>query len=171
MNGKNHALICSRVRSPVITTQGSMSHSVKERAWTMWDFQTFVSHEIIICLLSHKGITVPNFLASVRNIHSHSSYACEVCTICLAVCVAQKLWSRFQRTCIYLCPTLCNPMDYIACQASLAMGFHTQEILEWVVISSSKGIFLIQLVSSAGRFLTIEPPGKLSISVICVKGC
>ena len=34
----------------------------------------------------------------------------------------------------------------------------------------------IQLVSSAspasaGRFLTIEPPGKPSISVICVKGC
>ena len=26
-----------------------------------------------------------------------------------------------------LCPTLCNPMDYIACQAPLSMGFFRQE--------------------------------------------
>ena len=25
------------------------------------------------------------------------------------------------------CPTLCNPMDYIACQAPLSMGFSRQE--------------------------------------------
>ena len=29
-----------------------------------------------VCLLSHKGIMVPNFLASVRNIHSHSFIRC-----------------------------------------------------------------------------------------------
>ena len=26
-----------------------------------------------------------------------------------------------------LCPTLCDPMDYIVCQAPLSMGFSKQE--------------------------------------------
>ena len=37
------------------------------------------------------------------------------------------------------CPTLCNPMDYIACQAPLSMGILQERILEWVAMPSSRG--------------------------------
>ena len=37
------------------------------------------------------------------------------------------------------CPTLCNPMDYIACQAPSLARILQARILEWVVISSSRG--------------------------------
>ena len=39
------------------------------------------------------------------------------------------------------CPTLCNPMRYIAGQAPLSMGFFQARILEWVAISSSRRSF------------------------------
>ena len=37
------------------------------------------------------------------------------------------------------CPTLCNPLWTLACQASLSMGILQARILEWVVMPSSKG--------------------------------
>ena len=58
------------------------------------------------------------------------------------------------------CPTLCNPMDCVAHQASLSMRFPRQKY--WVGCH-----FLLQGIypslaspSSAGRFFTTEPPGK-----------
>ena len=38
-----------------------------------------------------------------------------------------------------LCPTFCNPMDCIACQAPLSMGILQARILEWVAMPSSRG--------------------------------
>ena len=35
--------------------------------------------------------------------------------------------------------TLCDPMDYIACQAPLSMGILQERILEWVAMPSSRG--------------------------------
>ena len=61
------------------------------------------------------------------------------------------------------CPTLCDLMDYIPCQAPLSMGFSTR-ILEWVAISSSTGPSQPRdqnPTSCVGRlFFTIEPPEK-----------
>ena len=37
------------------------------------------------------------------------------------------------------CPTLCDLMDYIACQAFLSMRYSQTRILEWVAISFSRG--------------------------------
>ena len=37
------------------------------------------------------------------------------------------------------CLTLCDPMDYIACQAPLSMGILQKRILEWVAMPSSRG--------------------------------
>ena len=31
-----------------------------------------------------------------------------------------------------LCPTLCNPMGYVACRAPLSMGMLQARVLEWV---------------------------------------
>ena len=42
------------------------------------------------------------------------------------------------------CPTLCDPMDYIACQAPLPMEFFQARILEWDSTFLHQGIFLIQ---------------------------
>ena len=41
-----------------------------------------------------------------------------------------------------LCPTLCDPMDCIACQAPLSLGILQARILERVAMPSSGGIFL-----------------------------
>ena len=46
---------------------------------------------------------------------------------CMCVCV-----------CAQSCPSLCNPMDYIACQAP-AHGLFQIRILQQVAISSSRG--------------------------------
>ena len=37
------------------------------------------------------------------------------------------------------CPTLCDPMDFIACQAPLSMGILQARTLEWVAMPSSRG--------------------------------
>ena len=37
------------------------------------------------------------------------------------------------------CLTLCNPMNCVACQAPLSMGFPQAKILEWVAISFFRG--------------------------------
>jgi len=36
------------------------------------------------------------------------------------------------------CPTLCDPMDYIACQAPLSMGILQGRMLRWVAMPSSR---------------------------------
>ena len=57
-------------------------------------------------------------------------------------------------------PTLCDPMD-CSRPGSSAHGIFQARILEWVTISSSKGIFPTQgLPALAGRFFSAEPPGK-----------
>ena len=38
-----------------------------------------------------------------------------------------------------LCPTPCDPMDYIACQGPLVHRIFQARMLEWVAISSSRG--------------------------------
>ena len=43
-------------------------------------------------------------------------FCCSYKCVCVCVCM-QAL----------VCPTLCDPMDYIACQAPLCMGFSKQE--------------------------------------------
>ena len=62
------------------------------------------------------------------------------------------------------CPTLCNPMDYIACQASLSMEFSREEYGSRLPFFPL-GIFLTQedlpdlspvMPAMAGEFLTNE---------------
>ena len=67
-----------------------------------------------------------------------------------------------------LCPTLCNPMDCVACQAwSSVHGISQTWVLEWVVIPSSGDLPNpgIEPASSAlpDRFFTTAPPGKSSV--------
>ena len=80
---------------------------------------------------------------------------CAVC-VCVCVCVCVLSCSVTQ-----LCPTLCDPMDYIAHQDPLPMGFPRQEY--WSGLSfTSPGIEPMSLVSPAlaGQFFTTVPPGK-----------
>ena len=60
----------------------------------------------------------------------------------------------------------CNPMDYIAHQAPLSMGFSLARILECVAISSSRDQNCISCV--AGRFFNDEPLGKPIQVYVCV---
>ena len=53
-------------------------------------------------------------------------YQIQMC-VCVCVCV-----------CVQLCLTLCNPMDY-SLPGSSAHGILQARILEWIVISSSRG--------------------------------
>ena len=57
------------------------------------------------------------------------------------------------------CPTLCDPMDYIAHQAPLSTGTPQARILEWVAMPSFRGSSLprdqTQVSCSAGRFFTL----------------
>ena len=61
------------------------------------------------------------------------------------------------------CPTLCDPMD-CSLPSSSVHGTFTAKILEWVAISFSRESSLprdrTHVSSLAGRFFTIEPPGK-----------
>ena len=63
------------------------------------------------------------------------------------------------------CPTLCDPMD-CSPPGSSVHGIYQARILEWVAISSPKGSPQPRDWTSpmapalAGRFFTIEPPGK-----------
>ena len=66
------------------------------------------------------------------------------------------------------CPTVCNPMEYIARQTPLSMGIPQARILEWVAMPSSRGSSQsrdrtnISYVypSLVGGSLTLVPPGK-----------
>ena len=78
-----------------------------------------------------------------------------------------------------LCLCACSVMSdsllthglYVACQASLSIGFPQQEYWSGVAISTSRGIFpnqgmnlcLLQLLHWQGYSLPLEPPGKLII--------
>ena len=57
------------------------------------------------------------------------------------------------------CPTVCDPMDYIACQVPLSMGVLQARILEWVAMPSSRGSSwsrdLTQVSHIAGGFFTV----------------
>ena len=66
-----------------------------------------------------------------------------------------------------LCPTLCNPMDYIAYQAPLSMEFSRQEYWSGLPFPtprdlSDAGIEPMSLASPAmeGGFFTTVLPGK-----------
>ena len=74
-------------------------------------------------------------------------------------------------SCCYLvtksCPTLCDPMDYIAWQAPLSMEFSRQENCNGLPFPAARdlsgpGIKPTSCVSPAlaGGFFTTEPPGK-----------
>ena len=69
-----------------------------------------------------------------------------------------------------MCPTLCNPMDYIACQAPLSMEFSRQEYWSGLPFPTPEdlpdpGIEPMSLASPAlaGRFFTTVPPGSPTI--------
>ena len=51
--------------------------------------------------------------------------------VCLYICVSVKL--------LQLCPTLCNPID-CSLPGSSVYGILQARILEWVAMSSSKGL-------------------------------
>ena len=74
-----------------------------------------------------------------------------------------------------LCPTLCDPMDWVALQAPLSMGILQARMLEWVAIpffrgSSHSGIKPWSPVLKADS-LPAELPGKphKCISQVCKK--
>ena len=58
-----------------------------------------------------------------------------------------------------LCPTLCNPMYCISCQAPLSIGFSRQEYWSGLAISFSRGSLQLRdrtrVFCIAGRFFTI----------------
>ena len=66
-----------------------------------------------------------------------------------------------------LCPTLCNPMNY-SLPGSSVYGLFQARILEWVAVSSSRGIFptqvlnlhLLKVSCIAGGIFTAEPLGS-----------
>ena len=62
------------------------------------------------------------------------------------------------------CPTLCNPMD-CSPPGSSVLGILQARILDWVAMSSSRGIFLTQglklgLSALQADSLLSEPPGQ-----------
>ena len=75
---------------------------------------------------------------------------------------------------LQLCPTFCNPMDY-SLPGSSVHEILQARILEWVTISSFRGIFLTQgsnqsllhiLHGQAGS-LPLWSPGKLNDGICC----
>ena len=68
--------------------------------------------------------------------------------------------------------TLCDPMDCVACQAPLSMGFSRQQYWDGLTFSApgdlpNPGVKPGSLESPAlaGRFFTSGPPGKPQISL------
>ena len=77
--------------------------------------------------------------------------------LCVSMCACSVTQS---------CPTLCDPMDCSLPGASIH-GISKARILEWVVISSSRGSSQssmggthISCISNAGGLFTSVPPGK-----------
>ena len=79
-------------------------------------------------------------------------------SLCCAVC-AKSLW---------LCPTLCDPMD-CSQPGSSVHGIFQARILEWVAMPFSRGsswpMDWTRVSCTAGRFFTAEPPGKHNSSL------
>ena len=72
-------------------------------------------------------------------------------------------WSEVKVT--QLCPTLCDPMDYIVCQVPLSMGFSRQEYWSGLPCPPpgdlpNPGIKPTSLRSPASGSLWLVPPGK-----------
>ena len=69
------------------------------------------------------------------------------------------------------CLTLCNPVDYIACQAPLSMGILQVRILEWVAMPFSRGSSQprnwTQVSHTADRFFTIWATQFSSVQFSC----
>ena len=68
-----------------------------------------------------------------------------------------------------LCLTLCNPMDYVACQSPLSMGFSKQEYCSGLIFSSlgdlpDAGIEPVSPALQADSFPT-ESSGNLNILI------
>ena len=65
------------------------------------------------------------------------------------------------------CPTLCNPMDCIACQAPLCMEFSRQEYWSGLPLSSLGDLpdpgIKPEFLALQADSLPSEPPGKLVI--------
>ena len=73
-------------------------------------------------ILKSRDITLPTYMHIVKVMALPVvMYRCE----CGCGLVAQS------------CLTLCDPMDYIACQAPLSTGILQARVLEWVSIPSS----------------------------------
>ena len=80
------------------------------------------------------------------------------------------LWKSCYCLVAQLCLTLSVTPWTVARQAPLSMGFFRQKMLEWVVISSSRGssrprkrtLGSRHVSCIAGRFFTAEPPGNLA---------
>ena len=79
-----------------------------------------------------------------------------------------KILQWFIRCCCLVtksCPTFCDPVDYSLLGSSVH-GIFQARILEWVAISSSRGLPDPHWTCSsalAGRFFTTEPPGKTTM--------
>ena len=73
------------------------------------------------------------------------------------------------------CPTLCNPMDCIACVAPPSMGFPRQEYWNGLPLPSPGDLPDPAIKPSspalAGGFFTDEPPGKHVYMCVCVCVC
>ena len=66
---------------------------------------------------------------------------------------------------LHSCPTLCNPIDYIAHQAPLSMGFSRLEngyhvLLQGIFPTQGSNLHLLMSLALAGGHLPLWPPGK-----------
>ena len=79
------------------------------------------------------------------------------------MCVCAKL--------LQSCLTLCDPMDYIACQAPLSKGFSKQEYWSGLPFSSPAGLLYTGIEPASPAFqadsLLSEPSGAGAKSVPC----
>ena len=77
------------------------------------------------------------------------------------------LWGPLLLFSLYVCPTLCNPMD-CSLPGSSVHGISQAKILEWVAVSFSRGSSeprdWTPFPALAGGFFTTEPSGKAYIS-------
>ena len=103
---------------------------------------TFLSKLIkLVNLYIFLNISIFKFILIYLECLCHSL----LCCLCHNFVICAWLLSHFSHL------TLRNPMDYIACQAPVSVGFSRQEYWELVAMPSSKGIFLTH--GSNPRFL------------------
>ena len=87
------------------------------------------------------------------------SPGCTAQALAHSACVRAKL--------LQLCPTLCNPMDYIAHQAPLSMGFPSKNtrvgsysLLQGILLTQGTNSSLLGLLHWQAGSLPLAPPGK-----------